>query len=189
MKNATLFEGIIVALIASFVGSVVYFALSSLFADSILIRLLISAITFAYLLYLLSRSKERIGRMTIITLYFVIVIAMWFFWPPISLFILAHLIAIWLVRSIYFYSSLLSSLADLALNSFSVAIAFWVVSHTGSLFLMLWCFFLTQALFVLIPSSIQPENSSDSANIDNDADFQRAYKVAQAAVHKLSSTQ
>jgi hypothetical protein len=188
MKSSTLFEGIIVALISSFVGSVIYFALSSVFSDSFLIRLLISGLSFSYILYLLSRSKEHIGRVTVASIWSLGIISLWFIWPPITLFVLMHIVAIWLVRSLYFYSSLLSSLADLALNGFSVAAAFWAASHTGSLFLTIWCFFLTQALFVLIPTRIRKKASTTATSLQNEDKFQHAYRAAEAAVRKLSNT-
>ncbi len=189
MKSSSLFEGIIVALITSFVGSVIYFAFSSLFSDSVLIRLLTSGLSFGYILYLLSRSKDRVGRITVIAVWSFSVICLWFIWPPITLFILMHLIAIWLVRSLYFYSSLFSSLTDLALNGFSVAVAFWAASHTGSLFLTIWCFFLTQALFVLIPTGIKKSEAHTAAPLKNRSEFQTAYRAAEAAVRKLSTNQ
>jgi len=185
MKSSTLFEGIVVALIGSFVGSVVYFALSSLFSDSLLIRLLISVLNFAYIIYLLKRSRDRIGRITVIAAWSVMTISLWVLWPSITLFILLHLIAVWLIRSLYFYSSIFSSLADLALNGLSIAIAFWAASHTGSLFLTIWCFFLTQSLFVLIPSNIR-ENTKPTSSLNNEDKFQYSYRAAEAAVRKLS---
>lgn len=189
MKTPTLFEGILVAVISSFVGSLGYWILSALFANSLLIKLMISGLTLAYLLYLLSRSKDRVGRVSVVTLWSLMTISLWLFWPSITIFILFNLIAIWLVRSLYFYSSLFSSLADLALNGASVAIALGAASHTGSLFLTLWCFFLSQALFVLIPNTIQQKTTHLFAIIDNDADFNRAYQSAEAAVRKLSINQ
>ncbi len=185
-KQATLFEGMMVALISSLIGSIGYFALSTIFSDSIIIRFLISGLGFAYLLYLLSRSRERIGRVTVILIWSMMVVTLWFFWPPITLFILFHMIAIWLVRSLYFYNSLFSALADFGLHSLSIAAAFWAASHTGSLFLSIWCFFLTQALFVLIPTRHSKPNTH-TKTINNDAQFQRAYQAADAAVRKLST--
>jgi len=184
MKTTTFLEGVFVALIISFVSSILLLVLSSLFSGSVLIHLLISGMTLAYLVYLLSRSKERIGRVVVITAWLIGVFSLWIAWPPLTLFILGHLISIWLVRSLYFYSSLVSSLMDLALNAFSIAIAFSVASHTNSPFLTLWCFFLTQALFVMIPKSIQ---SSASDTPKNEADFQQSYRAAQAAVRQLST--
>jgi len=187
MKKTTLFEGILVALISSLIGSVAYFALSSIFSDTFLIRLLITGLGFAYSLYLLSRSKERIGRVIITVAWTVIVILLWFFWPPITIFFLIHLLMIWLLRCLYYYSSLFASLADFALNGISVATAFWAASHSGSLFLTLWCFFLTQALFVFIPSNLKHSRRNKSSALDNETDFQNAYRTAEAAIAKLSN--
>ncbi|NOQ94317.1 MAG: hypothetical protein GQ547_06745 [Methylophaga sp.] len=188
MKQATFFEGVFIALIVGFISSVLLFTLSSFFPTNILIRFLISGISFAYLLYLLTRSNERVGRVSVVTIWFISMTTLWFSWPPITLFILGHLLSIWLVRSLYFYSSLISSFADLALNSISVVIAFVVASHTNSVFLTLWCFFLIQALFVMIPRSIQKSTSNTSTPFNND-DFQHSYRAAEAAVRQLSTPQ
>lgn len=187
MKNTTFFDGILVALVTSLVGTAAYYSLSWLLADNIVIRLLISGLGLVYVLYLLNRSNEKIGRITVIAAWSVITIVTWLVWPPAPLFILINLAAIWLIRSLYFYSSLFSSLADLALMATSIAIAFWSGSHTGSLFLTLWCFFLTQALFVFIPSSIKSTKNSSVAN--KNSDFKHAFKTAEAAVQKLSTHQ
>ncbi len=188
MKTATFFEGIFVALVLSFISSVVLFTLSSFFPISILIRMIITGITFAYILYLLSRSKECVGRVTVVIVWFIGTTILWFAWPPITLFILGHLTAIWLVRSLYYYSNLLSALSDLALNYFSVAIAFVVAGHTNSMFLTLWCFFLIQALFVLIPKSLNKKSTTNSTTpFKNDDDFQHAYRAAETAVRTLSN--
>ncbi|OUR73612.1 hypothetical protein A9Q78_02760 [Methylophaga sp. 41_12_T18] len=188
MKKTTFFDGVLVALVTSLVGSASYYVLSSLFADNLVIRFLISGITLAYILYLLNRSNEKTGRITVISAWSVITIIIWLVWPPAPLFILINLASLWLIRSLYFYSSLFSSLADLALTAISIVVAFWVASHTDSLFLSLWCFFLTQALFVLILSSMKnSRRNTDTAT--NNSDFQHAYQVAEAAVQKLSTHQ
>ena len=185
MKMPSFYEGVTVAVISSFVGSVLYFSLSSLFADSFLIRLLISTIGFAYVIYLLSRSQERVGKLIIIVLWPLLSIYLWVIWPPITLFVLMHLTAVWLIRSLYFYSSVLSALADLALNLFSVAVAVWAAHHTGSIFLSIWCFFLIQALFVVIPDNLQSRSEKKQAETEDR--FHQAYKTAQSAAQKLSS--
>lgn len=189
MKTATFAEGILLALLTSLVSSVLLFSLSSLFSSSVLIHLIISGITLGYILYLLSRSKERVGRVIFITTWLIGITCLWFAWPPLTFFILGHVISIWLVRSLYFYSSLVSSLMDLALNCFSVAIAFAVASHTNSLFLTLWCFFLSQALFVMIPKSISKSTRNTSTHLNNHDDFQQSFRVAEAAVQQLSNKQ
>jgi len=113
--------------------------------------------------------------------------AAWFIAPPLMLYLLVHLGAIWLVRSLYFYSSVLSALADLALNGLGLAAAIWAVTRTDSVFLGIWCFFLVQALFVNIPDSMRRKaGTRESANARTDR-FQHAHCVAEAAVRKLSS--
>jgi len=189
MKQATFFEGVFIALIVSFISSVLLFTSSSFFPADILIRFLISGISLAYILYLVTRSNERVGRVIVITIWLISMTTLWFVWPPLTLFILSHLISIWLVRSLYFYSSLISSFTDLALNGISVVIAFVVESHTNSVFLTLWCFFLIQALFVMIPRRIQKSTSDASTPFNNDDDFQHSYHAAEAAVRQLSTTQ
>ena len=187
MKTATFFEGVFIALLVSLISSVLLFTLSSFFPANILIRSLISGISIAYILYLLSRSNERVGRIMVMTVLLISIISLWFSWPSITLFILGHMTIIWLVRCLYFYSSLMSSLADLALNGSSLFIALAVASHTDSLFLTLWCFFLMQALFVLIPKSIPKPNSSSSISLNNEQEFQQYFRAGQAAVQQLSN--
>ena len=191
MKQPSISEGIVVALIASFLGSVAYLSLASIFSNSFTVRLLISGFTLFYILYLLSRTKEKIGRFSIIVIWAMVSSVMWLMWPAITLFIVVNLGMVWLVRSLYFYSSLFSSLADLLLNLLSIATAVWAFSYSGSLFLTIWCFFLIQALFVLIPKKISKkqslEDQSKSDQRNNHNNFQQAYREAEAAVRKLST--
>lgn len=186
--NTTLMEGIVVALIASFIGSVGYFALSSVLSNSFSIRFLISGLSGFYILYLLARTNERVGRVSTLLLFSAISMGLWLFWPSITLFIWANLLMIWLIRSLYFYTSLFSSIADLFLQGFSLTTALWAFAHTQSLFIGIWCFFLIQALFVLIANKKTNQKciSSAKSTINNEANFQRAYRDAENAVRKLS---
>jgi hypothetical protein len=186
MKPATFWEGIAIALIASVVGSIGFFALSFLFSNGLSLRLLTSALTLAYILYLFSRSQEKVGRVSALLIWLVLSTALWLLHPAIGLFLLPHVASIWLIRSLYFYNSLISSLADLGLNALSMASAFWAYFHTGSLFMAIWRFFLMQALFVFIPRHKgRLENKSEV--LGSATDFNNAYKTADAAVRKLSS--
>lgn len=187
MKQPTVSEGIIVALIASFLGSVAYLTLAAIFSGSFTVRLLISGFTLFYILYLLSRTDEKIGRFSTVVIWAVLSTAAWLIWPSITLFIVLNLGMVWLVRSLYFYSSLLSSLADLLLNFLSLATAIWAFSYSGSLFLTIWCFFLIQALFVFIPKSIARKQTIKQKAPSDGRDFQQAYREAEAAVRKLST--
>ncbi len=182
-KPATFNEGLGIAFVSSLFGGVAYYLLSAFIADSYLIRLLISIGSFIYIVYLLNRGQTRLGRVSVMGLWGVISIATWIYWPPASVFLLVHISMLWIIRSLYFYSSVLSVLADLLLNLFSILAAFWAAHHSGSVFLSIWCFFLIQALFVAIPKNMfTPATKSMST----DDQFQTAYRAAQSAVVKLS---
>jgi hypothetical protein len=187
MKKVTFWDGVVIALLGSVIGSIGFFTLSFLFSEDCAFRLLISGLAFAYILYLLSRSQERIGRITVMSIWFMLLVMLWLFYLPLTLFVIVHVLAIWLVRSLYCYAGLFSSLADLGLNTLSISSAFWTLHHTGSLFLTFWCFFLVQALFVYIPTGIKRPALDKAAMPNSASDFKRAYQTAEAAVRKLSS--
>jgi len=187
MKQPTFFEGVAVAVAASLLGSTLYSVFSSAFPAGAVLRLLIAGIGLAYVLYLLSRSRERVGRVTVVAGWTLVTGVTWFIEPPLLLFVLVQLGLIWLIRSLYFYSSVLSALADLGLNGLSLASAVWAAGQTGSVLLSLWCFFLVQALFVAIPTRLSRGNRKTPAGPEKEDRFQRAHRAAETAVRKLSS--
>lgn len=187
MKKPTFWEGVVLALLASLAGAIGFFALSLLFAEDVAIRPVISGLAFVYSLYLLSRSGERIGRITVMFLWCILSAAVWLFGPPLTLFLMLNALPIWLIRSLYFYSRLFSSLADLGLCLAGIASAFWALHHTGSLFLTFWCFFLVQTSFVFIPTGNKQTFADEAALSNSEAEFERAYQAAEAAVRKLST--
>jgi len=187
MKQPTFFEGVAVALATSLLGSALYSVLSSAFPAGTVLRLLIAGIGLAYVLYLLSRSRERVGRVTVVVGWTLVTGVIWFIEPPLLPYVLVQLGFIWLTRSLYFYSSVLPALADFGLNGLSLASAIWAAGQTGSVFLSLWCFFLVQALFVAIPARLGRRNRGTPAGPENEDRFQRAHRTAEAAVRKLSS--
>ena len=189
MKSPTLLEGVLVALVASLVGSILFTALAPSLGSAAVLRLLMPFIGLGYLLYLLRRSRERVGRITVVTIWGLAALALWLLHPPIALYLVLHIGLIWLVRSLYFYASVLSALTDLALNGLALATAIWAVSHTGSLFLGVWCFFLVQALFVAIPHELGAKGTRQPSTVDLGDRFQHAHRAAEAAVRKLSSIQ
>lgn len=184
MKQPTFLEGVAVALVASIAGSVLHTALTPLFAGGWILRLLIAGLGFGYIVYLLGRSQPRVGRITTFAAWAVVSGAAWWLQPSLALYVLVHLGLIWLVRSLYFHSSVLSSLADLGLNGLGLAAATWATIQTGSLFLSIWCFFLVQALFVAIPSDMRRKTAAGPVGEDR---FQHAHRAAETALRKLSS--
>ena len=179
-------EGVGVALLFSIVGAAVFAMFHPFMAAGLLLRLLLAGIGFAYVLYLLLRSRERVGRVTVVLVWLLASIIIWLFYPPILLYVTLHLALIWLIRSLYFYSGVLPSLLDLGLNALALSLAVAAGLHTQSLLIGLWCFFLCQALFVFIPSTMQGQASTPHHAVQDR--FEHAHRAAVAAVRKLSST-
>lgn len=187
MKRPGFLEGAGVALAAAAAGTVLHTALTPLVSQPAALRAVIAGIGLTYLLYLLSRSPERLGRLTAVAAWVVMAAAAWLLHPPLPLYVLLHLGSLWLVRSLYFHARPLAALADLGLTLLALAAAVWATLETASLFLALWCLFLVQALFVVIPSRpgrSAPPGSPGAAEEDG---FRRAHRAAEAAVRRLSS--
>jgi hypothetical protein len=187
MKRPGFLEGVGVALAASIGGGVLFSALTTVFNTDFVLRLLIAAIGLLYVLYLLSRSGEKVGRITTIMLWLTSAFAIWLMGLGLPLYLMVHLGFVWLIRSLYFHSSLISALADFALLLFGMAVAVWAVLQTGSLFIAVWCFFLVQALFVAIPGTWKQSHKPGVLLNSEEDPFQYAYRTAQAALIKLST--
>lgn len=185
MKNMSFLHGALFALAASVLGSVLHTALAPLFGNDWTLRLLIALLGLAYTLFLLQRSGQRVGRLVTVSTWLLMATGLWLTQPPIALYLLAHLAALWLIRSLYFHAGALSALADMALHGIALASGFWAASHTHSLFLSLWCFFLVQALFVALPTRLG-SRARQTQNV-TDAPFARAHRAAEGAVRKLTT--
>lgn len=185
MKYPTFPEGVSIALAASLAGSILFTLIPLPLLNTQMLRLLISVTGFLYSIYLLGRSTEVVGRVTAAGSWILLAAVCWFLSIPLSLYLVIHLGALWVIRSLYFYSSLLSALADLGLIGLGVSSAIWAFMHTGSLFLAIWCFFLTQALFVFIPKRIRSRHGHPA--VKSEDRFERAHSNAQSAIHRLST--
>jgi hypothetical protein len=187
MKGPTFFEGVVFALVASLVSSVLHSALLTVLTSGEALRLVVAGLALGYALYLLKRSSERVGRITAPAVWLAASVALWVVPTPLTFYLLAYLGMLWLLRSLYFYLSVLPALADLALNGLALAAALWAAGASGSLFLSVWSFFLTQALFVLIPPTPARWCGQPCSYPDQENRFQRAHRAAEAAVRKLSA--
>ena len=187
MNRPTFIEGVAVAIGISLAGSILYTALTSLLPGSEILQPLIAGMGFTYVLYLFKRTPERVGRVVTLVGWSIAAAIGWFVSMPLTLYLLLHVGLIWLIRSLYFHSSLLPAMADLGLNTLALAAAFWAVVQSESLFLALWCFFLVQALFVSIPPNLKQSNGEKQAQKNRDDHFLHAHRIAEAAVRKLSS--
>ncbi len=185
MNRPSFLSGVCAAAILAFLASVGFTVLAPLFAFSVFYKLLVPALGLAYIVYLLSHSAERVGRVTTLTVWTAISVAAWIIEPPLALYVLIQVSAIWVIRSLYFYSSMVPALMDLGLNALSVATAVWAITHSGSLFLSIWCFFLVQALFVSIPSTLKRSAGARNNRRPDTENFDRARRRAEAAIRQL----
>ena len=184
MSRPSFTEGVVVALAASMAGSVVYPALGWIWLGMTPVRVFIAGLGLAYVLYLLTRSERRVGRVVTLAAWTLVAGLAWWAEPPSTVYLMVHLGIVWLVRSAYFHSSLPGALGDLVLAGLGVAAGAWAASQSGSLFLTLWCFFLVQALFV----HIHPKTRERGPDAGPDDRFARAHRAAEAALRRLSAT-
>lgn len=184
-KRPGFFHGVMMAAVFAFFASALAATLTPFFGFGSVIRLLIPALGLAYLVYLMSRSGQRVGRITTISLWTALAAVTWWAAPPIPLYLLIHVAAIWLVRSLYFYSGIVPALMDLGLSALSISASAWAISRSGSVFLAIWTFFLVQALFASIPASVQTRTRAERTTVADNECFKQAKRQADAALRRL----
>ena len=121
--------------------------------------------------------------MTTLSLWAALAIVTWWLAPPLPLYLLIHVGAVWFVRSLYFYSGVLPALIDLGLSALSVSATVWAITRSGSVFLATWCFFLVQSLFVHIPPSVKNKARQEAA--PESETFEHARRQADRALRQL----
>ena len=183
MSKPTFLEGVVVAVVASVAGAASFTILGPIAATGL--KIVIAVLGLAYALYLVSRSRERTGRVTTIALWMVAAAATWIVSAPLPLYLVIHAGLVWLIRALYFRSSVVPALMDLGLVALGLASAVWAGVHSGSVFLAIWCFFLIQAAFVAIPKSIRGPSPSRG---NQDESFVRAHRNAETALRRISIT-
>ena len=166
-------------------GAAVLAALGPLVGGGHALRAVIALLGFAYVLYLIGKSGERVGRVATLACWLVAAVCVSAVHPPLAVYVLAHVGLVWLVRSLYYYSGVLPALADFGLGLLGVVFAVWAAQRTGSPWLSFWCFFLTQSFHVLIPQSLWSRESQEHVAEDT---FNRAHRMAEEAIRRLSTT-
>jgi len=184
MNRPSLGQGMIVALIFAFVASVIAGALMPLVGATAVLQLLVPGISLGYVIYLLKSARAAIGNVTTVALWSAVAFGAWWFAPPLPAYVLVHVGAIWLIRALYFYSSLLPVLVDLGLSAVAACALAWAAASTGSVFIATWFFFLVQAFFVVVPRA-PGEHAKRGAVADNES-FERARRQADEALRLLT---
>ena len=177
-------RGLGVAFVLALAGGAVLAALAPWLGLGTALRAVIALVGFAYVLYVIGASGERVGRITTIACWSVVAIGAWVVGLPFVVYVLVHVGLVWLVRSLYHYSGVLPALVDLALSLLGAAFGAWAAQRSGSAWLALWCFFLIQAFHALIPATLVKRGHSPTETADA---FAHAHRAAEAAVRRLTS--
>ena len=185
MKRPSFLHGVIVAAVLGFFASAVVATLTPFVGLGAVVRLVIPALGLAYLLYLFGRTDESVGRVTTLSLWAAMAAVTWWVAPPLPFYLLIHVGAIWLVRSLYFYSGVIPALMDLGISALSVSATVWAISRSGSVFLATWCFFLVQALFIAIPPAIKRRRTPQQSKRTDNETFANAQRNADKALQQL----
>ncbi len=187
MNKPGIYDGVIVALLIALAAGAASLVLGAFFPRSLLVVVILHAAVLAYLIYLLRRARARAGKLITVSAWALLTAVNWLLPVPLFEQILMLAALIWLVRSLYFHSSLLNAVLDLGLVSFGLAAGAWAVLNTGSLAAGLWSFFLVQALFCWLPNLAGRQDEEPGKPDINAASFQAAHRVALDAVRKLST--
>jgi hypothetical protein len=185
MKRHSFPNGVCFAAVLALLASIATTVFTPILSAVVLYKLLVPALSLAYIVYFLARCPEKVGRVTALALWTAVAAGASIMEPSLTLYIALHVGAVWLIRSIYTYSSIVSALMDLGLNVTAVSSMYWAAMHSGSIFLAIWCFFLVQALFVAIPPAVTRQPGRKTAPDPDIEQFERARRRADAALRQL----
>jgi hypothetical protein len=187
MKRPGLIQGIIVAVVLSLAAPALYHLCDLLVPRLLALKLVIVALTGAYVLYLLKLHHARIGNIVLGTGTALILLAALLWGVATTTLVFVSITLIWIVRSLIAYSSVFMSIVDGALCLLGLGTATWAFGATGSAFWAIWCLFLTQSLFTLIPEQPGRIKKPASSILAMETDrFSAAYKAAEAALRALA---
>ena len=188
MKRPSFLQGVIVAALFALVGSISLAGLSIVLGGAVALQIVTTALGGAYIVYLLSQSNERTGRIAIIAAWGVVTTCSWLLTADLSMTLITQSVLISIVRALYHHTRVLAGMADFGLSLFALSAAAWASSQSGSMFMTVWCYFLVQALFAGIPASFNTREQIISADKSTREDnFGRAFRAAETAIRRIAT--
>ncbi len=185
-RRPTVFNGVAAAALLGMGASILVLLLTPLAGLGSVIRLAVPLLSLIYLVHTLKGMGATTGRVVMFAAWCFFSLCCWWFVTSLPFYLLLHAGAIWLIRSLFAYSSLIPAMLDLALTA-CAAIAFsWAFMRTGSVFLATWCFFLVQALWTRIPNRLKHHSPRQAPETGSD-EFEQARRRADAALRQLCS--
>jgi hypothetical protein len=182
MNAAGFWRGTLAALVLSAGGALAFTALAPLTGSGLGLKLVSLALSAAYLSWLLGRHEARAGRVASLTAWCLTAALLLAVDPALWTWVFVQAGLTWLLRCLYVHDSLPGALMDAGLNGLALAAAIATAAHTHSLFLSLWCFFLLQALYVLIPGARARRGTTGDRHA-----FEHAERAAESALHRLAT--
>ncbi|MCP4431103.1 MAG: hypothetical protein GY806_09015 [Gammaproteobacteria bacterium] len=187
MKGPGILKGIVFAILASLAGGLLLKVLPLILSSATSSSLATMGLSLAYLLFLQRYNDIRQGRVLIFSVWIILSLTCWLLGLSLVQQILLNIFMIWIVRSLYFHSSITAALLDLVLVIMASGAGVWAAIQTNSPMAAVWSFFLCQSLFGAIPEFSQPGKTNGPSPVATDDHFQAAHRVAQDAVRKLST--
>lgn len=178
------FQGVLAAGALALAAAGLITLLTPFFGIGTVVRLTAPMLSLAYLLYLFRATHARTGRIVTVTGWCILAALAWWFVPSTAFYLVLHIGAIWLVRSLYAYSGLVPAVIDLAIAALAALTFVWAITRTGSVLLATWCFFLVQALWSYVPATLAKPPQRSGRSTDNET-FERARRRADAALREL----
>jgi hypothetical protein len=182
-SRATFLGGVAIAAAFSTACAALLGATTGALAPHLALRAVVCLLGGAYTLYLLMRSDERTGRVATIAAWSAGAVLIGAFASSLGLFLIGHATMAWLVRALYHQRSIVGALVDLGLTTLALAAAVASMRSTGSLPIAIWCFFLIQALFPVLPNGAA---RAQFAHASPDEPFARAQRSANSALRRLA---
>lgn len=185
MKRPGFFRGVVVAAVLALVGAIAYSGLATLIGAGFALKLITVALGGAYVLYLLSGTEDRTGRIAVFVGWLTVTGVVGFLTAGLTMTLITQVLLISTIRALYHHGSVLAALLDLGLSAFALSALVWASAESGSLFLSVWTFFLVQALFVAIPSDFKTQKAG--AQKPEADQFDRAFRTAESAIRRIAT--
>lgn len=176
MSRPGFVEGALVALGFAIIATVGYSVLTLMSLSGDAPWLIAVLIGLLYQLYVIGRSPRHSGRALALLAWSLATTLT--AWLPLIPFLLVQATCLWLSRCLFHQRALPALTADLGLVLFGLGAMVVALAHTASIGLAVWCFFLVQALFGLIPGGTTDAEPADQ--------FDQAAQNAEDALRRLS---
>ena len=188
MKSISLFKGVASAFVISLIASLIFFTLAVPLSIETSTKISVAFVANSYIVFLISSSKKRTGRFFSFTLLSLITLISFLINLDIFIFSLLFVVAIWVVRSVYFYTRPLVAVLDFTFTFISLLASIGAIFHTQSTFLSFWSFLLLQAFILPLVTYILANSKRRYLLSDRDNKFSTAHKAADLALRKIAES-